>query len=304
MSQDLKASFDLLRTLIPFDAAQLLRVERGNRPQELFRTGYSSNTAWALAHMFPLKYPGGFTQYASADAPLPPTISTSVVRGEFTSSRLFREYLSGEGYAEGMTLELYSATEPVGIAHFSSRNAYAFEGQPRTAALAVSGLLGQLVTLMSVPENKDWPVSDESGLEDALLADQEFVEHLQEFQRSPLAFVEHLWWVGDQLVEVGLTQPGRVEARPADSESAGGLSRQELAVLSTLCCGVADAEVAARLHLSIRTVQSHASSLRRRLNAASRLEAVVIALGAGIYIPHPRWAPLHQIARGRPRPVG
>lgn len=301
--RDMKASFDLLRTLIPFDAAQLLRVRRGERPGEVFRTGYSSNTAWALAHMFPMKRLGGFTQYASADAPLPPTISTSVIRGEFTSSRLFREYLSEEGYAEGMTLELYADTAPVGLAHFSSRSPHAFEGSPRKAALAVSGLLGQLITLLPVPESKQWPVSDESGLEEDLLADGDFVQHLQEFQRSPLTFVEHLWWVGDQLVEVGLTQPGRVEARPAGPRATSGLSRQELAVLSTLCCGVSDAEAAARLHLSIRTVQSHTSSLRRRLQAASRLEAVVIALGVGLYIPHPRWAPLRQIVRGTPQPT-
>lgn len=298
---DMKASFDLLKELIPFDAAQLLRVERGTRPQEVFRTGYSSNTAWALAHMFPLKYPGGFTQYASADAPLPPTISTSVIRSEFTSSKLFRDYLSEEGYAEGMTLELYSDVGPVGLAHFSSRAAYAFDGSPRTAALAVSGLLGQLITLAPTLESKPWPTSNDSGLEDELRSDPDFIQHLREFQRSPLAFAEHLWWVGDQLVEIGLTQPGRMEAQPADQESAGGLSRQELAVLSVLCCGVSDAEAADRLHLSIRTVQSHVSSLRRRLNATSRLEAVIIALGAGIYIPHPRWAPLRQIARGRPQ---
>lgn len=303
MPRDMKASFDLLKALIPFDAAQLLRVERGERPTEVFRTGYSSNTAWALAHMFPMKHPGGFTQYASADAPLPPTISTSVIRSEFTSSRLFRDYLSEEGYAEGMTLELFCATEPVGLAHFSSRTPYAFEGAPRKAALAVSGLLGQLITLLPVPEVKQWPASNESGLEEELLADEDFVQHLREFQRSPLAFVEHLWWVGNQLVEVGLTQPGRVEARPANPQAAGGLSRQELAGLSTLCCGVSDAEAAARLHLSVRTVQSHASSIRRRLQAASRLEAVVIALGAGIYVPHPGWAPLRQIARGRPYPT-
>lgn len=300
MAHDLKASFDLLKALIPFDAAQLLRVERGKRPRECFRTGYSSNTAWALAHMFPMKSPGVFTQYASADAPLPPTISTSMIRSEFTSSKLFREHLSEEGYAEGMTLELFSATEPVGLAHFSSRTAFAFEGAPRKAALAVSGLLGQLITLLPEPEMKEWPASDESGLEDLLLADPNFVVHLQEFQRSPLAFVEHLWWAGDQLVEVGLTQPGRVEARPAAEEAAGGLSRQELAVLSTLCCGVSDAEAAQRLNLSVRTVQSHVSSMRRRLQAGSRLEAVVIALGAGIYVPHPAWAPLREIARGRP----
>ncbi len=301
MSKDLKTSFELLRTLIPFDAAQLLRVERGKRPQELFRTGYSSHTAWALAHMFPLKHPGGFTQYASADAPLPPTISTSVIRGEFTSSNLFRNYLSEEGYAEGMTLELYSTTSPVGLVHFSCCEARAFEGSPRQAALAVSGLLGQLVTLVSVPENKEWPASDDSGLERALLQDEDFLQHLQDFQHSPLAFIEHLWWVGDQLVEVGLTQPGQVEARPAHSKAISGLSRQELVVLSALCCGVSDGEAAARLHLSIRTVQSHISSMRRRLGATSRLEAVVIALGVGLYIPHPRWAPLRQIARGKPQ---
>lgn len=303
MSQDTGASFDLLQTLIPFDAAQLLRVKRGRRPEEVFRTGYPSHTAWALAHMFPMKTLGGFTQYASADAPLPPTISTSVVRGEFTASTLFREYLSTEGYAEGMTLELFQAAEPVGLAHFSSRRPYAFEGEPRKAALAVSGFLGQLVTLLPVRENREWPSSDESGLEELLLAEEDFITHLREFQRSPLSFVEHLWWVDQQLVEVGLTQPGRVEARPADPRFTGGLSRQELAVLSALCCGVSDAETAARLHLSVRTVQSHVSSLRRRLGASSRLEAVVIALGAGLYVPHPRWAPLHQIARGRPQSV-
>ena len=104
----------------------------------------------------------------------------------------------------------------------------------------------------------------------------------------------------NDLVEVGITQPGQVDARPAFPEACAGLSRQELAVLSVLCCGVSDAEAAARLHLSVRTVQSHISSLRRRLQAANRLEAVIIALGAGMYVPDPVVAPLRQIVRGRP----
>ncbi len=303
MVGELQSAFDLLKPLIPFDAAQLLRVERGQRPRELFRVGYSSNTAWALAHMFPLKTSGGFTQHVSDDAPLPPTISTSGIRSGFTSSPLFREHLSEEGYAEGMTLELFCASAPIGLAHFSSREPRAFEGAPRRAALAVSGLLGQLIALMPDPGERQWPVSDDSGLEDDLLADDDFVRHLREFQRSPLAFVEHLWWVGDVLVEVGITQPGRVEARPAAADAVAGLSRQELAVLSTLCCGASDGEAARRLHLSVRTIQSHVSSMRRRLRAGSRLEAVVIALGAGLYVPHPGWAPLREIARGRPGTV-
>jgi DNA-binding CsgD family transcriptional regulator len=299
MSRDFEASFSLLKELIPFDAAQLLRLEQGKRPQEVFRTGYSSTTAWALAHMFPVKYPGGFTQLASADAPLPPTISTATIRGEFTRSELFRDYLNAEGYAEGMTLELYTDSGPIGMAHFSSRTPRSFEGNPRKAALAVSGLLGHLVDMVPESDSPAWPVTVDASLKEALEQDEEFREHVQGFQKSPLAFVEHLWWLDNQLVYVGLVQPGHAEVRVATAAETAGLTRQEIQVLSILCCGVSDAEIASRLHLSIRTVQSHVGSLRRKLGAESRLEAAIIALGAGIYVPHPRWAPLRQIARGR-----
>lgn len=299
MSRDFESAFSLLKDLIPFDAAQLLRLEMGKRPQEVFRTGYSSNTAWALAHMFPEKYPVGFTQKASAEAPLPPTISTSTIRGEFTGSDLFRNYLGAEGYAEGMTLELFARSGPVGMAHFSSRSPFAFEGEPRKAALAVSGLLGHLVDMVSVSNYPEWPITVDETLKDELKADEDFQEHLREFQKSPLSFIEHLWWLNGRLVYVGLAQPGSIEVRMLKENESVGLTRQEIQVLSVLCSGVSDAEIAARLHLSVRTVQSHVGSLRRKLSAESRLEAVVIALGAGIYVPHPRWAPLGRIARGR-----
>lgn len=299
-SRDFESAFSLLKDLIPFDAAQLLRLEKGNRPQEVFRTGYSSNTAWALAHMFPVKYPGGFTQKASADAPLPPTISTSIIRGEFTRSELFRNYLGAEGYADGMTLELFAGLRPVGMAHFSSRTPYAFEGQPRKAALAVSGLLGHLVDMVPVSNSPEWPITVDETLKDELKADEDFQEHLRQFQQSPLAFIEHLWWLNNRLVYVGLAQPGSIEVRMADENEFAGLTRQEIQVLSVLCCGVSDVEIATRLHLSVRTVQSHVGSMRRKLSAESRLEAVVIALGTGIYAPHPKWAPLRMIVRGRP----
>ena len=56
----MRTSINMLRELIPFDAVQLLRIETLGRPQEIFRQGYSSNTAWALAHMFPQKYPWAY----------------------------------------------------------------------------------------------------------------------------------------------------------------------------------------------------------------------------------------------------
>jgi DNA-binding CsgD family transcriptional regulator len=305
---DLGASFELLRTLIPFDAAQVLAIDGdtgASRPVEVFRTGYSSNTAWALAHMFPRKETLGFTRYASADAPLPPTISTSEVRGEFTSSRLFRDHLAQEGYADGMTLELFCGDEPVGLAHFSSRDPRAFDGAPRAAALAVSGLLGVLVagvlgqhTGAGAAPGVRRHAQNDPEVERRLAADEAFTRHVAAFRTGPLAFVEHLWWVDGEAVTVEIVQPGNVTARPAPGGRPRGLTRQELQVLSALCCGASDADIAARLHLGVRTVQAYVSSLRNKLDAASRLEAVVIALGSGLYVPHPDTAPLHQIVRG------
>jgi hypothetical protein len=52
---DLDMSLRLLRPLIPYDAAQILRIGHGLKPVELCRTGYSANTAWALVHMFPVE---------------------------------------------------------------------------------------------------------------------------------------------------------------------------------------------------------------------------------------------------------
>ncbi|MGP9723901.1 response regulator transcription factor [Corynebacterium sp. AOP40-9SA-29] len=100
------------------------------------------------------------------------------------------------------------------------------------------------------------------------------------------------------LISVDIVQPGRVVARPADATATRGLTRQELQVLSALCCGVGNAEIASRLHLGRRTVETYLGSLRQKLGAASRLEAVLIALGAGLYVPHPERAPLGQIIRG------
>lgn len=305
---DLGTSFELLRALIPFDAAQVLAIDGDpgvSRPVEIFRTGYSSNTAWALAHMFPRKETLGFTRYASADAPLPPTLSTSEVRGEFTSSRLFRDHLAQEGYADGMTLELFCGESPVGMAHFSGRDPRAFDGPPREAALAVSGLLGVLVAEVRAryPGTGAAPGARREAQHDPdvgrrLAADEAFARHVDAFRTGPLAFVEHLWWVDGKAVTVEIVQPGQVTARPAPGGLTRGLTGQELQVLSALCCGASDADIAARLYLGVRTVQAYVSSLRTKLDAASRLEAVVIALGSGLYIPHPDTAPLHQIVRG------
>ena len=69
------------------------------------------------------------------------------------------------------------------------------------------------------------------------------------------------------------------EARGAASSAASNLqlSRREQEVLQLIAAGHSDAMIAARLHLSETTVKTHVGTLRTRLGAKTRAEAVAIA---------------------------
>ena len=54
----------------------------------------------------------------------------------------------------------------------------------------------------------------------------------------------------------------------------GGLTDRELEVLNLLDAGLRNADIAARLHLSEKTVGHHVSSILGKLGVSSRLEAV------------------------------
>jgi DNA-binding NarL/FixJ family response regulator len=62
----------------------------------------------------------------------------------------------------------------------------------------------------------------------------------------------------------------------------GGLSKREAEVLGLLADGLTNKEVAAALHLSVRTVDTHVSSIYRKVGARHRTEAVAFALANGI----------------------
>jgi DNA-binding CsgD family transcriptional regulator len=79
-------------------------------------------------------------------------------------------------------------------------------------------------------------------------------------------------------------QSGRVSNSPPVPEAlvAEGVTRREAEVLSLLSQRQRNDEIAATLHLSVRTVESHVSSLLRKLQAADRraLASRVAAAGA------------------------
>ncbi|MFI7450355.1 ATP-binding protein [Nonomuraea sp. NPDC049714] len=58
---------------------------------------------------------------------------------------------------------------------------------------------------------------------------------------------------------------------------AGGVSRREAEVLTALGARLTNAQIASRLHISIRTVESHVSSLLRKYGVADRRELAALA---------------------------
>jgi two-component system, NarL family, response regulator NreC len=77
--------------------------------------------------------------------------------------------------------------------------------------------------------------------------------------------------------EQALAAPPRGSRHPPD-----GLTAREFDVLRLLALGHTNAEVAARLHLSVRTVETHRAHLQRKLRRPSRAELVRYALDHGL----------------------
>ncbi len=76
----------------------------------------------------------------------------------------------------------------------------------------------------------------------------------------------------------GLNQvPSEASGPPASAVRNLQLSRREQEVLHLIAAGHSDAMIAARLHLSETTVKTHVGTLRTRLGAKTRAEAVAIA---------------------------
>ncbi|MDQ6627530.1 MAG: LuxR C-terminal-related transcriptional regulator, partial [Pseudomonadota bacterium] len=74
-------------------------------------------------------------------------------------------------------------------------------------------------------------------------------------------------------------------ARSSTRKGAYGLTTRELQVLELLCEGLRNAEIAARLSRSVRTVDHHLAAVFAKLGVDSRMAAVQAAQRAGLGTP-------------------
>ena len=70
--------------------------------------------------------------------------------------------------------------------------------------------------------------------------------------------------------------------RPATAANPAGLTRREADVLELLSAGLSNAQIAARLDLSGRTIDNHVSAILRKLGARTRGEASAQAERLGL----------------------
>ena len=89
---------------------------------------------------------------------------------------------------------------------------------------------------------------------------------------------------GDDLIDAvrGAVARMLASAQPEPGPPPDDLTEREFDVLRLLALGHTNAEVAAQLHLSVRTVEAHRAHLQQKLSRTSRAELVRYALDRGL----------------------
>jgi DNA-binding NarL/FixJ family response regulator len=88
--------------------------------------------------------------------------------------------------------------------------------------------------------------------------------------------------LGD-LVIVTPVKPSQHTSQPIDETLTLGLSPRQRQVLEGISEGLSSKQIAARLGVTVRTIEFHVSTLKNRFGAATRAQSVSQAISAGLY---------------------
>ena len=73
-------------------------------------------------------------------------------------------------------------------------------------------------------------------------------------------------------------EPGPAAAPEASAPGSVGLTRREMEILRLIAAGTGTEQIASRLAISVHTVRNHVRSLRHKLDAKTKLDAVMTAM--------------------------
>lgn len=133
----------------------------------------------------------------------------------------------------------------------------------------------------------DWPVIVMTGHGEVPVAVQAMKLGAVDFIEKPFseeALLSSFATASSLLSEREASGRRRREAR----ERVGQLTGREREILEGLLGGESNKQLAARLGISLRTVEMHRGNMMDRLEVASLAEALALALEAGIEAPRPR----------------
>lgn len=78
------------------------------------------------------------------------------------------------------------------------------------------------------------------------------------------------------------SEAGVLRAKADDSGQLSNLTGREMEILKLIGAGLSTADIAKKLHRSVKTVEWHRVSLGNKLSVTNRVELARIAIGAGL----------------------
>jgi DNA-binding NarL/FixJ family response regulator len=100
--------------------------------------------------------------------------------------------------------------------------------------------------------------------------------------RSASLFFENTDEVVDELVSIVTGRPSRARSATSQANAPRVLTPRESEVLRLVAAGESNGQIAARLGLSINTIERHVANLYRKIDARGRADATAYAIRNGL----------------------
>ena len=280
-----------LQHVVPFDAAMLSAYDPVRRTHRcLARAGYDDRVA-SFANTDYLSCP---SYQMSTDSAVP--MRWRDFPFDFHGLTTYADILHPAGFAEGATMVLRRSgtVAQVGMLVLSQRDFGGIDDERRGILGAVAPMLARIVDdrgrlrLLRAKLDPSAPVAVVTADGDIRALDVAAARLCEETPglvqaalnmfdtdaaaRSGYVWHDKSWWrvVMTRSDDVSLPRPDVVVVAAEPSGLPAGLTRRELQVLTLMADGLANAEIASQLVLSVRTVTTHVEHILRKLGCPSR----------------------------------